>query len=283
VGERLTIHDQTEPVEDQGEGHSPLHGCGATGDPVATRGVRVTGADGVKNTESDSWKAWSASRVGPYRVQITFGDSECDNDELVDRVSLQVIPVGVILVQTPLKDKKQLAEMRRRTTSATYNLGRLEDGAQRDTDDENDSHAPMDGRVIESVKLEKGQTMNKRQDTRTHDTKQNQTGTADNGEKDGDPIENLFSSSNVRWKTVDVSEPSFREHGEDVECRSATADDDEERLVSCFCSRSSAKLRSITSAELTSDITDKHNTSLITLIPRLPAMYPQPQQRQQSS
>jgi hypothetical protein len=35
----------------------------------------------------------------------------------------------------------------------TYNLGRLENRAQRDTDNENDGHTPMNGGVVERVKL----------------------------------------------------------------------------------------------------------------------------------
>lgn len=54
--DRLTIHDKTQPVEDQRERYGPLHCCRTAGDPVASRGIRVAGADGVKNTKGNGWQ-----------------------------------------------------------------------------------------------------------------------------------------------------------------------------------------------------------------------------------
>jgi hypothetical protein len=62
---------------------------------------------------------------------------------------------------------------------------------------------------------------------KTYDTKQDKSCTTDAAEKDRKPIEDLFSSAHIGGKSVDVAKPSFREHGEDVERRSATADADE--------------------------------------------------------
>lgn len=53
--EELTIHDQTQPVEDQCERDGPLHGRGTAGDSIASRRVRVTRTDSVKDTERDRY------------------------------------------------------------------------------------------------------------------------------------------------------------------------------------------------------------------------------------
>lgn len=139
----------------------------------------------------------------------------------------------------------------------------------------------MNGRVVERVKLQNmSYCVIPRE--RTHDTEKDQAGTADTGEEDGDPIENLFSASNISRQTVDVSKPSFREKSEDVECRGAAADDYKEGLVPRWRYVSFLKPGSIDS-QLTSNITNEHHTRLIVLIPRLPAMHPESQQCEQSS
>lgn len=88
----------------------------------------------------------------------------------------------------------------------------------------------MNGRVVERVKLQ-NMSYCVIPGERTHDTEKDQAGTADAGEENGDPIKDLFSASNIRRQTVDVSKPSFREKSEDVECRGAAANDDKEGFV----------------------------------------------------
>lgn len=125
MGEAPTIHDKTEPVEDEGKRNGPFHSCGAACHSVASRGVCVTGTNGIENTKCDSYER--SARVNLSLDQRTFGDGKRDDDQLVDRVSLQVVSIGVVFVQTPLQEtgisgRSQKLQEIRRTISADWKM-----------------------------------------------------------------------------------------------------------------------------------------------------------------
>lgn len=125
ISEAPTIHDKTEPVEDEGKRNGPFHSCGAACDSVASRGVCVTGTNAIENTKRDSCERSARVNLPPDRR--TFGDGKRDDDQLVYRVSLQVVSIGVVFVQTPLQETgisrrlQRLPELRR-TISADWKM-----------------------------------------------------------------------------------------------------------------------------------------------------------------
>lgn len=94
-------------------------------------------------------------------------------------------------------------------------LARLKDSRNGDADDEDQSHRPVNGTVVECVE----------------DREQDETGTADNAEEDGKPIKDLLPCPEVHGQSVDMSQPPLGEQRQDVESSGHTADTDKQCLV----------------------------------------------------
>lgn len=173
------IKDQTQDVKGQPKGQTPFNTGGTASDVVASGSVGVTLAGTIKSGERDGGS-----------------DGSSGNEDLGKSAPSQVLPIRVVLLQG--KD-----------------LPGLESGRDGHTDDEDDGHRPVYGRVVESVKH----------------TEHDQGDPTDRPEENGKPVQDPFPLPHILGQSVHVTQPTLSPEGEHVEDGGEDGDADEEGVV----------------------------------------------------
>lgn len=94
------------------------------------------------------------------KAGLTGSDGSSGNEDLGKSAPSQVLPIRVVLLQGKLRVERKGTAMSLLALKAgliyqvgTHDLPGLESGRDGHTDDEDDGHRPVYGRVVESVKL----------------------------------------------------------------------------------------------------------------------------------
>ena len=173
------IEDQTQDVESQPESQTPFDTGGAASDVVASGSIGIALTSTVESGERDGGSNGSGS-----------------DKDLDEGAPPQVLPIRVILLQGE-------------------DFSRLEDCRDGHTDDEDDGHRPVNGRVVESVEH----------------TEHDQGDTTDRPEKDGKPVQDPFPLPHILGQSVHVTQPALGPEGEHVKDGGEDGDADEEGVV----------------------------------------------------
>lgn len=168
--------------EGEDEGTNPLHDAGSRDDAVAATVVAndFTSARGVKADKAQE-----------------DGDGKGEENRLDNSHGLEV-PEVVVVVLGERKD-----------------LNRLEEHREADTNNENDGHGPVDGRVFERIK----------------DAEQDERSGTNDGKDDRDNVENRLFLLQTSRDSALMAQVTLHEDGQDVECGRERREDDKVGVV----------------------------------------------------